>query len=176
MATATDAGEHAAQATGMPQLDPTTFANQIFWLVMALLAIWWILSRIALPRIGAVLAERSGTITNDLAAAEELSLRVKEAEAAYEKALADARVEAGRIVAETREGIKADLAEATERADAEIAVKTAESEVAIKAISATATKSIREVANATAAEIVAALGAEADAKAVASAVDARMKG
>ena len=85
--------EEAAAAVGMPQLDFSTWGNQIFWLVLALIAIYLILSRVALPRIGAVLAERSGTITNDLAAAEDLKAKAVEAEAAYDKALIDAREE-----------------------------------------------------------------------------------
>ena len=68
--TATDAhGAAEAAGPGMPQLDFSTWGNQIFWLVLALVAIYLILSRVALPRIEAVLAERQGTITNDIAAA-----------------------------------------------------------------------------------------------------------
>jgi len=81
-------------ALGMPQLCADWIPNQIFWLVVTLAAIYFVMSRIALPRIGAVLAERSGTITNDIAAAEELKNKAAEAEAAYDKALADARAEA----------------------------------------------------------------------------------
>lgn len=167
---------HGASASGMPQLDPSSFPNQIFWLVIALVLIWWILSRIALPRIGAVLAERAGTISNDIAAAEELALKVKEAEAAYDKALVDARAEANRIIAETRAEIQADLDAATAQADAQIAEKTAQSEAAIAAIRAEANNSVREVARQTAAEIVSALGGQADGELVAAAVDARVKG
>ena len=83
-------------AIGMPQLCFDWWGNQIFWLVLALIAIYLILSRVALPRIGAVLAERAGTITNDIAAAEDLKAKAIEAEAAYDKALADARSEAQR--------------------------------------------------------------------------------
>jgi F-type H+-transporting ATPase subunit b len=169
---AAGAGSHG----GMPQLDFTTYPNQIFWLVIALLAIWWMLSRLALPRIGAVLAERAGTITNDIAAAEELSLKIRDAEAAYDKALVEARAEAAKIVATTRAEIKAELDAATARADAEIAAKTAESEAAIAEIRASAAQSVRQVALAAAAEIVAAMGGSADAAAVAAAVDARTKG
>ena len=39
---------------GMPQLDPAIFPNLIFWLVVALVALYFILSRVALPRIGTV--------------------------------------------------------------------------------------------------------------------------
>lgn len=171
-----EAAGHAAEAVGMPQLDVTTFANQIFWLVVALVAIYLILSRVALPRIAAVLAERTGTITNDLAAAEELKLKAVEAEEAYNKALADAHAEANRIVAEARAEIKADLDKATAKADAEIAAKTAESEKAIADIRAGAMQAIVEVAKDAAGDIVDAMGTKADAKTVAAAVDAQLKG
>jgi F-type H+-transporting ATPase subunit b len=62
-----------AGGAGMPQLDFSTFPNQIFWLVVTLVVIYLILSRVALPRIGAVLAERQPL--NDIAAAEELKQR-----------------------------------------------------------------------------------------------------
>jgi F-type H+-transporting ATPase subunit b len=49
MATDTYGAEHGAEAAGMPQLEFSTFPNQIFWLVIALIAIYLILSRVALP-------------------------------------------------------------------------------------------------------------------------------
>ena len=166
----------AASAPGMPQLDFSTWGNQIFWLLVTLVVIYFVLSRIALPRIAAVLAERQGTITNDIAAAEELKAKAAEAEVAYNKALADARAEAGRIAAETRAEIQAELDKAIAAADAEIAAKAAESEAAIADIRAGAMESVKDVAKDTAAELIAALGGTADAKAVAAAVDARVKG
>jgi len=173
---AAEAAGHGTEAVGMPQLDFSTFSNQIFWLVVTLVVIYFVLSRIALPRIGAVLAERSGTITNDIAAAEELKLKAVEAEAAYNQALADASVEAGRIVADARKDIQADLDVAIAKADAEIAAKSAESEKAISAIRASAMDSVKDVAKDTAKEIVAVMGGKADAKTITAAVAARMKG
>ena len=96
-------------AIGMPQLCVDWMPNQIVWLLITLLVIFFILSRIALPRIASVLAERQGTITNDLSAAEELKRQALDAEAAYEKALADARAEAQAIAQKTRDDIKAQL-------------------------------------------------------------------
>ena len=102
-----DAGHAAAEigacvndaggAIGMPQLCVDWMPNQIFWLVVTLAVIYLVLSRIALPRIGGVLAERKGTITNDLTAAEELKAKVVEAEKAYQDALLRARAEAARV-------------------------------------------------------------------------------
>ena len=84
--------------------------------------------------------------------------------------------EAARIVAEARAEIQADLDEATAKADAEIATKAAESERHIAEIRASALESVTEVAQDTAAALVAAMGGEADDKTVTAAVTARMKG
>ncbi len=176
MAGHAEAAGHAAGASGMPQLDLTTFGNQIFWLLVSLLAIYWILSRIAIPRISAVLADRQGTMTGDLMAAEEFKLKAKEAEAAYEKALADARAEAQKIVNANKAEIQKDLDVAIAKADAEIAARTAESEKRIGEIRVGAVEAAGTVARDVTAELIAALGGKADASAVADAVAARLKG
>ncbi|OUD10267.1 ATP F0F1 synthase subunit B' [Marivivens niveibacter] len=175
MADTTTAVEHGGGAA-MPQLDPSTFSNQIFWLLVTLVVIYFVLSRIALPRISAVLAERSGTITNDLAAAEELKAKAVEAEQAYNKALADARAEASRIVDETKAQIQEDLKAEMAKADEQISAKAAEGEKAIAEIRANALNSVSEVAKATAAELVAAMGGKADDKAIDAAVAEQVKG
>lgn len=163
-------------AEGMPQLVFETFPNQIFWLLVALVVIYLVLSKVALPRIGGVLAERAGRITNDLATAEELKLKAREAEAAYTKALADAKAEAQKIVAAAKAEIQADLDAATARADAEISAKATESEGRIAEIRAGALEAVNAVARDAAAEIVAAFGVSADAGAVEAAVSQRIKG
>ena len=169
---------HAAAdaAPGMPQLDFSTFANQIFWLVIALIAIYLILTRVALPRIDGILSDRQGTITNDIAAAEDLKAKAVEAEEIYNKALADARTEAQQIVAAAKADMKDALNDAIAKADAEIAAKSAESEKAIADIRAGALEAVKTVATDTAAEIVSALGGKADAGGIADAVASRVKG
>jgi len=164
----------SGSAIGMPQLCGDWMPNQIFWLVVTLIVLYLVLSRVVLPRIGAVLAERSGTITNDLGAAEELKQRSSDAEAAYDKALVDARGEADRIVAEKKAEIQTDLDAELAKADAEIAARTAESEAAIGEIRDSAMQSVAEVAKDTAGEIVTAMGGTADRARVEAAVDARM--
>lgn len=163
-------------AVGMPQLCFDWWPNQIFWLTVTLVVIFFFLSRVALPRIAAVLAERQGSITNDLAAAEDLKAKAVEAEEAYNKALATARAEAQKIIAEAKADIQADLDAATAKADAEIAAKLAESEKAIAAIREGAKDSVKEVAKDTAKELVAAMGGSADARTITSAITAKMKG
>jgi F-type H+-transporting ATPase subunit b len=161
---------------GMPQLDFSTFPNQIFWLLVALVVIYLVLSRIALPRISGVLAERSGTISNDLAAAEDLKLRAIEAEAVYEKALADARTESNRIGDDARAAAQSELDAALADADAKIATQTAAAEANIAEIRASATENVAIVAKDVAQALVSAMGTTADQAAVDAAVANRMKG
>ncbi|MFK7762052.1 MAG: F0F1 ATP synthase subunit B' [Roseobacter sp.] len=176
MATETHGADAVASAPGMPQLDFSTWANQIFWLVITLVVIYMVLNKVALPRIAGILSERQGTITNDIATAEDFKAKAQEAEAAYDKALIDARAEAHRIVADAKAEIQSDLDAAIEKADMDISAKAAESEKAIAEIRAGAAEAVQQVAKDTAQEIVAALGGKADAGAVSAAVDGQLKG
>jgi F-type H+-transporting ATPase subunit b len=167
--------EHAE--AGMPQLDASLYPNLIFWLVVAIVAIYFILSRVALPRIATVLAERNDAIANDIEQAAMLKRRAEDAEAAYNAALAEAREESHRIAAETRAQIDKELSSLLAKADAEIAVKAAESEKRIGEIRDSAVRSVEEVARDTAAAIVEAiLPGVADAAALDAAVSNRLKG
>ncbi len=170
-------GAASEHYVGMPQLNFEWFPNQIFWLLVTLVVLYFILNRVALPRIASVLADRSGAIQRDLDKAEEMKRQAVDAEDAYNKALLDARSTANDIVAEAKADIQKDLDKAIAKADAEIAARSAEGEKAINAIRDNAKKSVQDVANTTAAEIVKSMmpGA-ADAKAIKAAVTARLKG
>ena len=165
-----------AASPGMPQLDFSSFGNQIFWLVVTLVVIFLILTRVALPRIANVLAERRESISNDIAAAEELKLKAGEAEVAYHKSLADARAEAGNIVDAAKAEIKVELTAAIAKADVEISDKVAEGEKIIQEIRRDSLGSVEEIAKSTASALIEALGGKDDATSVAKAVLIEMKG
>lgn len=169
-------GAEAAASTGMPQLDFSTFPNQIFWLVVTMLVLYWVMSRIALPRIASVLSDRQGAITGDLMAAEEFKQKAKEAEAAYDAALAEARSEAQKIVAANKAEIQKVLNAAIADADAEIGARTAESEKRIGEIRDSAQTDALTVAKDVTAELVRIFGGKADQAQIESAVDSRLKG
>ena len=159
------AAQAAESAPGMPQLDFSTFPNQIFWLVVTLIVLYLVLS------------ERHGAIQRDLDKAEEMKRSAIEAENTYNQALADARVKANDIVNEAKAEIQKDLDKAIAKADLEIAAKAAESEKAISAIKDSAVQSIEEVANITANNIVDAILPEAaDTQKIKVAVATRLKG
>ena len=169
---ASTAGEAADHGSGgLPQMDATTFPRQIFWLVVALVVLFWLMSKVALPRIASVLEERADAIADDLDKAEEFERKAEEAEAAYEQALIDARSKAHAIAAETRTEIHKEVDAAIAKADAEIAARTAEGEKRIAEIRESAMISVTEVAHDAASAVVdAGMPGIADADAVKAAV------
>jgi F-type H+-transporting ATPase subunit b len=160
----------------MPQLDISTFSNQIFWLVVSLVVLYLIMSRVALPRIAAVLADRRSAITSDIAAAEEFKLKAVEAEKAYTRALEEARAEAHRIVEAAKAEMQAELNVQIAQADAEISAKAAESERRIREIRDNAVAMVTDVSKDVTGDILAAFDMNAETGAVGAAVDARIKG
>jgi F-type H+-transporting ATPase subunit b len=173
----TGAANLAQAEAGMPQLDFSLYPNLIFWLVLGIVVLYFVLSRVALPRIGTVLAERNDAIANDIEQAALLKRRADDAEAAYNAALARARDEAHQIAAEAKAGIDKELQTLLAKADAEIAVKSAESEKRIGEIRDSAARSVEEVARETAAAIIEALlPGTGDQAAVDAAIANRLKG
>lgn len=170
-------GAEVEHTTGMPQLNFETFPNQIFWLVVTIVIMYFVLSRVAMPRIGSVLEDRHNAIANDLEQANEFKRKAEEAEQSYNAALTEARAQANRIADEAKAEIKKDVDAAIAKADAEIAAKAAESEGRIKEIRESALKSIEEVASNAASDIVKALMPSVDdAKALKAAIADRLKG
>ncbi len=94
---------------GMPQLDYHLFAPQLVWLAIAFVALYLVMSRLAVPAISGTLDKRQAKIQGDLDAAEKANEDTRALVAAYEKRLADAREEARRL---TRERGEADSAAA----------------------------------------------------------------
>ena len=75
----------------MPQLDFTTFIPQLFWLFLCLTILYFVLSKIALPRISDVIEERNDTITDDLDEAKSLSLEAEKVVEDLKSKLEEAR-------------------------------------------------------------------------------------
>jgi F-type H+-transporting ATPase subunit b len=154
-------GGHGADAVGMPQLDFTTWPSQVFWLLVSLIVLYFILARVALPRIGGVIEERQDAIEDDLDRAAEFKRRAAQAEIAYEAALAEAKAKANAIAAEARAEIQREVDAAVAKADVEIAARAAESEARIRQIRDSALESVEAVAIETAEALVDALTGEA---------------
>jgi F-type H+-transporting ATPase subunit b len=151
---AAEAAEEASKSEGLPQLDPNHFAGQLFWLTVTFVALLFVMSRIALPRVGDVLDERRDRIKRDLDAAGRLKAETDKALADYEKALADARSNASGIAKETREKLASETDVERQRVDAQIAVKLQDAEARISATKSKAVSAIGDIATETARAVV----------------------
>ncbi|HEX9588055.1 MAG TPA: F0F1 ATP synthase subunit B', partial [Bradyrhizobium sp.] len=90
-----------------PPFQKDTYASQLVSLLIAFVALYLIVSKIALPRVGGLLEERQKKIEGDLAAAQKLKDESDAALKAYESELAAARSRAQAIGTETREKLNA---------------------------------------------------------------------
>jgi len=173
---AANGGQDGEQA-GLPQLAFETYPSQIFWLIVSIVVLFYLMSRVALPRIASVLEERADAIADDLDKAEDFKRRAEHAEQAYEKALADARSKAQAIAAETRAEIQKQVDAEMAKADAEISARTAEGEKRIAEIRDGAKQAAGEVARDIAHAVAeAVMPGLADRDAVEAAVNAGLEG
>jgi F-type H+-transporting ATPase subunit b len=117
LAVAAEAAGEAAQSGGLPQLNPHYFTPQLFWLAVTFLILLFVMSKIALPRVGDVIEERRDRIKRDLDAAFGLKAETDKALADYEKALSDARANASGIAKDTREKLAAETDAERHRVD-----------------------------------------------------------
>jgi F-type H+-transporting ATPase subunit b len=141
----------------MPQLDVTTWPPQLFWLAVTFLVLYFIISKVVIPRTGGVIEGRKNQIDSDLAAAQRFKADTDKAVADYEKALAEARSKAHAIAQETRDKLNAEVDKERSRLDGQLAAKIAEAEKSIQATRAKALASVTELATDIVADIVAQL-------------------
>jgi F-type H+-transporting ATPase subunit b len=160
-----------------PPFQKDTFASQLVSLLIAFVALYLIVSRIALPRVGSLLDERQNKIEGDLTAAQTLRDESDAALKAYESELAAARSRAQAIGTETREKLNAASEAERKTLEERLSVKLAEAEKAIAATREAAMTNVRSIASDAAIAIVQRLaGLAPDRRTVNKAVDASLKG
>ena len=162
---------------GFPPFESSTFASQLVSLVIAFVALYLIVSRVALPRVGSVIDARQNAIEGDLAQAQKLKDESDAALKAYETELATARSRAQAIGNETREKLNAAAEAERKKLEDQLTGKLAAAEKQIAATRETAMSNVRGIAADAAGAIVQRLtGVLPDGKTVSSAVDATLKG
>lgn len=89
-----------------PPFDSSTFPSQLLWFAITFALLYYLMAKVALPRIAGILEDRRDRIASDLDLAESLKKDSEAALEAYEKALADARGRAGSIAEAARDGAR----------------------------------------------------------------------
>jgi F-type H+-transporting ATPase subunit b len=145
------AGGHAHS---FPPFDKQTFPSQVLWLALTFVALYLLMSRIALPRIDSILERRRVRISGDLTEAQRLKGESDAAIAAYEKSLAEARGRAQAVANESRQRQAAEAEAARKALDVMLNARIAEAESRIAATKSAAMTNVRGIATEAAAAIV----------------------
>lgn len=171
--TEADGGHHG----GFPPFESSTFASQLVSLAIAFVALYLIVSRFALPRVGGVIETRQNKIEGDLAEAQKLKDQSEAAIKAYEDELASARSRAQAIGNASREKANAQAEAERKALEDQLTAKLAEAEKTIAATRTTGMSNVRGIAADAAGSIVQRLtGVVPDTASVTAAVDASLKG
>jgi F-type H+-transporting ATPase subunit b len=174
--TATEASPPSEHGAGFPPFQKDTFASQLLWLAIFFIALYLIASKLALPRVGSIIADRRARIAGDLAEAARMKDAADAAITTYEKALADARARAQVMAAETRDKLNAEAETQRKALEATLHGRLAAAEATIAAAKTAAMANVRGIAEEAAIAIVTRLTGVAPSKpAAAAAVDAAIK-
>ncbi len=134
------------RAAGMPQFDLSQFPGQIFWLGVTFLVLYWVMSKIALPRIGEVLDARANRIGADLDRAASLKAEADQTRATYEKTLGESRAKAQEVGRATEAALAKEAAERQAVLGSALAARVREAENRIAAAKTTAMANLAGVA------------------------------
>ena len=117
----------------LPQLDVATYSSQVFWLIISFIVLYFLMAKLAMPRIAEVLEERQERIEDDLDKAETLKKEAYQVRIEYEKALSAAREKAQDATRHAQEEIAKRSAEAESAAQVKVTVMLEEAEKRIAA-------------------------------------------
>tara|TARA_Y100000813_G_scaffold88392_1_gene62698 strand:- start:434 stop:1006 length:573 start_codon:yes stop_codon:yes gene_type:complete len=98
----------AAEA-GMPQLDPTYWASQVFWLTIIFSAIYFLIAKIFVPKIKGNIDARESQIRKDIDEANSLKEEADKKLQKYNSLIDEAKLEARKILSEGRKKINEDI-------------------------------------------------------------------
>jgi len=161
---------------GFPPFESDSFASQLLWLALTFGALYFLMSRIALPRVATILEVRSDRIASDLAEAQRLKTETENAIASYEASIATARGNAQKLAGETRDKVQKEADAQRKSLEASLSDRLADAEKEIGETKTKALTNVRAIAVSAASDIVVRLIGDApDSKDVEAAVDASLK-
>ena len=165
------APEHAPGA--FPPFASETFASQLFWFALLFGGLYLLMSRVGLPRVGAIIKERHEKISRDLDEAAAMQKQAEAANVQHEKTIADAKATALATAQARRDTVTAEADARRKVTEDALAAKLAAAEKQIAAMKTRAMGNVGQIAHDAAMEIVQRITGKApSAEAVARAVAA----
>jgi F-type H+-transporting ATPase subunit b len=144
----------AAESGGMPQLNPEFWVSQIFWLTITFGILYFVLSKLILPKISSNLESRKSQISDNIEAAdrqrEESEKKLKE----YEQIISTSKIEAKNLFSQAREKALKDINVKREILNKQIDEEIKKAENEINQLRKKAPEKINKIAVDTSSEII----------------------
>ena len=129
----------------MPQLDPSSFASQIFWLLICFFAMMFIMSNFIVPKIAEIRQQRDNKVDGYLRKAEELQQKTESAIQRYEEALKRASQQASTALLETQDELDQIISKKQDELDKKLQKQVKNGEMEISLEKEAALKEIKSV-------------------------------
>jgi len=116
---------------GMPQLDPTYWASQAFWLIIIFSLLYLTLSKMFIPKIKESIDDRENKIKDDLDEAQKLKLVAEEKLKENELTIEDTKKEVQKIILESKNKLSTEIQNKKKifEKEIEIEIKKTEQEI-----------------------------------------------
>tara|TARA_A100001011_G_C14179389_1_gene786131 strand:+ start:145 stop:720 length:576 start_codon:yes stop_codon:yes gene_type:complete len=143
----------AAEA-GMPQLDPTYWLSQSFWLILIFLVLYLSLSKFFIPKIKDNLDDREKKIKDNLDKAKEFSELAERKNLDYENEISNAKKEVIKIITESKKQLDKNISQKKEQFEKELEIEIKKVEKEIMDLKKVSSKSINLIAEEISANII----------------------
>ena len=117
---------------GMPQLDPTYWASQAFWLILIFTLLYLALSKMFIPKIKESIDDRENKIKDDLDEAQKLKLIAEEKLKEYEITIENSKKEVQKIIFDSKNKLNISMQSKKKKIEKEIEIEVKNAEKEIK--------------------------------------------
>tara|TARA_B100000780_G_scaffold28611_1_gene18133 strand:+ start:51 stop:626 length:576 start_codon:yes stop_codon:yes gene_type:complete len=151
--TASEVNLLAAEA-GMPQLDPTYWASQAFWLILIFTALYLALSNLFIPKIKNSIDNRENKIKDDLDEAQKLKNLAEQKLKEYELSIENAKKEVQKIIFESKNKLNLEIQKKKKEFEKEIEIEIKSAEKEIENLKKESFKSISTISEEMASKVI----------------------
>jgi F-type H+-transporting ATPase subunit b len=143
----------AAEA-GMPQLDPTYWASQAFWLILIFTTLYLVLANLFIPKIKNSIDNRENKIKDDLDEAQKLKNLAEQKLKEYELSIENAKKDVQKIIFESKNKLNVEIQNKKKKIENEIDIEIKSAEKEIKNLKKDSLKSISTISEEMASKVI----------------------
>ena len=143
----------AAEA-GMPQLNPTYWASQAFWLILIFTALYLALANLFIPKIKDNIDNRENKIKDDLDEAQKLKNLAEQKFGEYELSIENAKKEVQKIIFESKNKMNLEIQGKKKKIEKEIESEIKDAEKEIENLKKDSLKNISSISEEVASKVI----------------------